>query len=401
MKSCEPTVWPLVGMLPAVVQYLHRGHDKVTEVLCECGGTYWFRGPWFGNIDMLFTSDPANIQHIFSKKFSNYPKGSEFRKKFEILGDGIFSADYELWELHRRTTLALMNQAKFYSSLERNVWQKIQSGLLPVLDRFTRQGTDVDLQEIFQRFTFDNICQLVLDYDPCSLSTDLPYIPCEKAFSNALEPLFHRHLLPESIWKLQKWLNLGNEEASRSLEGFRRFHLPAYFFKGGRDTTSTCLTWLFWLISTNPSAQTQILEEIKRELHVKEGENWRFFVRPDTLPSGHHIRPNTKLIISFYSMGRMETIWGKDCLEFKPERWISGRGGIEHRPSNKFPAFNVGPRTCVGKEMSFAQMKMVAATIIYHYNIKLVEGHPVTPRDSIILQAKYGLRVSLSKRDVI
>ncbi|KAK4386817.1 Alkane hydroxylase MAH1 [Sesamum angolense] len=478
-KSCEPTVWPLVGMLPAVVQYLHRGHDKVTEILCECGGTYWFRGPWFGNIDMLFTSDPANIQHIFSKNFSNYPKGSEFRKKFEILGDGIFSADYELWELQRRTTLALMNQAKFYSFLERNVWQKIQSGLLPVLDRFTRQGTDVDLQEIFQRFTFDNICQLVLDYDPCSLSTDLPYIPCEKAFSNALEPLFHRHLLPESIWKLQKWLNLGNErKLAEAWKAFDDFIYPlisskevererddslniltafrkAYeennhiSFSGdlrqflrdsmlgllfaGRDTTSTCLTWLFWLISTNPSAQTQILEEIKRELHVKEGENWRFFgieesskliylhgalceslrlfpplaleykspVRPDTLPSGHHIRPNTKLIISFYSMGRMETIWGKDCLEFKPERWISGRGGIEHRPSNKFPAFNVGPRTCVGKEMSFAQMKMVAATIIYHYNIKLVESHPVTPRDSIILQAKYGLRVSLSKRDVI
>ncbi|KAL0407098.1 UNVERIFIED_CONTAM: cytochrome [Sesamum latifolium] len=140
----------------------------------------------------------------------------------------------------------------------------------------------------------------------------------------------------------------------------------------GRDTTSTCLTWLFWLFSTNPSAQTKILEEIERELDVKEGESWRFFsieksskliyrhgalceslrlfpplaleykfpVRPDTLPSGHHIRQNTKLIISFYAMGRMETIWGKDCLEFKRERWISGRGAIEHRPSNKFPAFN-------------------------------------------------------------
>ena len=120
-------------------------------------------------------------------------------------------------------------------------------------------------------------------------------------------------------------------------------------------------------------------------------------MQPDILPSGHHLARNGKLILSFYSVGRMESVWGKDCLEFKPERWISPSGKIKHEPSYKFPAFNAGPRTCLGKEMAFAQMKMVAAAILHRYRIKVVEGHVVSPRDSIILQMKNGLRVSLTK----
>ncbi|KAG8386621.1 hypothetical protein BUALT_Bualt03G0167500 [Buddleja alternifolia] len=473
-KKSEPTNWPLFGMLPAALLNLHRAHDYATQVLSEVGGTYVFKGPWFCNINMVFTSDPTNIHHIFSKNFSNYPKGPEFRKIFEILGDGIFNADFELWELHRRTTLSLLSHAKFYGSMERTIWRKVETGLLPVLANFYNQGADFDLQDIFQRFTFDTICQIVLDYDPRSLCVDLPYIPCEKAFNEAMGPLLHRHIVPEWIWKLQKKLKIGDEkkliDAWKAfdefiypqvslkkgevdddltlLTAFRKvFEEKKVTFSGGlrdilrdtslnlmvagRDTTSTCLTWLFWLIAVNPIAKIKILEEIEAKLHLKDDKKWRFFnveechkliylhgalceslrlfppvalehkapIRPDILPSGHQLRENTKVIVSFYSMGRMEKIWGKDCLEFKPERWISSRGGIIHEPSYKFPAFNVGPRTCIGKEMAFIQMKMVAATIMYHYQIQLVEGHPVSPVDSIILQARYGLRVKLSKRN--
>ncbi|KAL7130619.1 hypothetical protein ABFS83_13G146600 [Erythranthe nasuta] len=452
-RTSLPTNWPLVGMLPAILQNCHRIHAYFTEILTESGGTYQLKFPRVFNMDMLVTCDPKNIHHIFSRNFSNYPKGPEFKKMFEILGDGIFNADFELWELHRRTTLSFLNHTKFYDLLERSVWEKVENGLLPVLDNFSEQGIDFDLQDIFQRFTFDSICNLVLDYDPCSLCVDMPHIPCEKAFNDAIEALLYRHVLPESIWKLQKWLRIGKEgklieawkafdefiyplikEGERKkdddyslLASFRKAYEEKIIINNGRDTTSTCLTWLFWLIATNPSTETNILGEIETEfkkwrlfnveesrrliyLHGALCESLRLFppvalehkapIEPDNLPSGDYVKSNAKVIVSFYSTGRMESVWGKDCLEFKPERWISPSGGIKHEPSYKFPAFNAGPRTCVGKEMAFAQMKMVAATIIYHYKIQLVEGNDViSPRDSIILQAKHGLKVKLSKRN--
>ncbi|KAG8379483.1 hypothetical protein BUALT_Bualt07G0093200 [Buddleja alternifolia] len=416
-KSWQPTNWPVVGMLPALLQNMYHIHDYATQVLRECGGTYEIKGPW-------------------------------------------------------RATLSVLNHAKFYSFLESTLWHKVETGLLPVLDYFFKQGIDFDLQDVFQRFTFDSICQVVLDYDPSSLCIDLPYIPCEKAFNDVVEALLHRHIVPECIWKLQKLLKIGNEkkliEAWKAFDEFiyplvdssnrgelkNDFNLLRAFTKAiegktivssgglrdllrdtsmslmfaGRDTTSTCLTWLFWLIAVNPWAEIKILEEIETKLLLKEEKKWRYFnaqecskliylhaalceslrlfppgafeykapIQPDILPSGHHLHESTKVIVSVYSVGRMETVWGNDCLEFKPERWISPHGrGITHEPSYKFPAFNVGPRTCLGKEMAFIQMKNVAATIIYHYTVQIVKGHPVSPRDSIVLQAKHGLRVRL------
>jgi cytochrome P450 len=121
-------------------------------------------------------------------------------------------------------------------------------------------------------------------------------------------------------------------------------------------------------------------------------------IKSDILPSGDHVKPNTKLIYSLYAMGRMEQLWGEDCLEFKPERWISAGGNIIHVPSYKFIAFNTGPRSCLGKDISFFQMKMVVVALLWNFHIQVVEGHNVTPRASIVLRMKHGLKVKVSKR---
>lgn len=198
----------------------------------------------------------------------------------------------------------------------------------------------------------------------------------------------------------------------------------------GRDTTSTALSWFMYLLAKNPSVEDKIREEIEKQLGgrkwktslgAKELEGLVYLhgglcealrlyppvafehkapLERDVLPSGHEVDEQTKIILSFYSMGRMEWIWGDDCMEFRPERWFCDNNnnkaaGIKHEASYKFPAFHAGPRRCLGKEMGLIQMKMVAAAFIYHYHVELVEGHQVCPSDSIILQMKYGLRVRL------
>ncbi|XP_004249316.1 alkane hydroxylase MAH1 [Solanum lycopersicum] len=481
-KSSKPTNWPIFGMLPGLVHNAHRIHSFFTDILLETTSNFEFRGPIFANMDMLFTSDPANIHHILSRNFSNYPKGPEFREIFDILGNGIFNVDSELWEIHRKTTMSLMNHSKFQTLLQRNVWDTIDKGIVPTLDILAKQDTPVDLQDIFQRFSFDTISKLLLDHDPKSLSVNLPHVPCEKAFNDMVDALLYRHVLPERYWKLQKWLRIGKEKnLMKAWESFDQFIYPAIskrqeklinneikdddfdlfsdyvkaykewtneddknlgsvekFLRdtflnlmfAGRDTTSSNLTWFFWLLSKNPLVVKKIREEIQQQLHLKEDESLKFFniqesrklvylhgalcealrlfppvsiehkspLQLDVLPSGHRVSPNTKILISFYTMGRMESLWGKDCLEFRPERWITERGGLKHEPSYKFPAFLAGPRTCVGKEMAFIQMKMVAATMIHNYNIQLVEAQTISPTATVVIRMTNGLMVKVGKK---
>ncbi|KAG8386620.1 hypothetical protein BUALT_Bualt03G0167400 [Buddleja alternifolia] len=125
--------------------------------------------------------------------------------------------------------------------------------------------------------------------------------------------------------------------------------------------------------------------EIETGLHLKEDKQWIFFtieesrkliylhgalceslrllplvalehkdpIRPDILPSGIYLHQNSRVIVSFYLTGRKETVWEIDFLESKPERWISPCGKIKHESSYKFLVLNVGPRTCLVKEMAF------------------------------------------------
>ncbi|GAU41089.1 hypothetical protein TSUD_139920 [Trifolium subterraneum] len=199
----------------------------------------------------------------------------------------------------------------------------------------------------------------------------------------------------------------------------------------GNGTISSGLSWFFWLVSTHPVVQAKIIDEIKEKcltryenciasreedldklvyLHAALCEALRLYppipfeeicsVKSDILPSGDHVSQNTMVMYSMYAMGRMEQIRGEDCMEFKPERWISDKGYIIHVPSYKFLTFNTGPRSCLGKDLSFVQMKMVAAAILWKFQIQVVEGHPVMPRISIILRMKHGLKVEVTKRGI-
>ncbi|KVI02348.1 alkane hydroxylase MAH1-like [Cynara cardunculus var. scolymus] len=478
-NKCPPSPlinWPFFGMTPYLLLNSHRLHDFATDILKFSHGTFLFKGPCFANMDLLLTSDPANIHHILSKNFPNYPKGPDFRKIFDILGDGIFNSDDELWEIHRKTTMSIFKHPDFYTLLEVTIRNKVDKALLPLLHHFVSHDRQpMDLQEIFQRFTFDSICLLLLDYDPESLSPHLPFIPCEKAFTEAEEALLWRHVWPEYFWKLQHRFGRGKEkkmkEASKAFDEFiykclsekerlqqvGRGGLLTSLMRGfqgqggssgdsrkflkdtilnlmlaGRDTTSTGLSWFMYLVAKNPRVEDKIREEIEKQLGgrkwktslgAKELEGLVYLhgglcealrlyppvgfehkapLEKDILPSGEEVDERTKIILSFYSMGRMEGIWGDECMEFRPERWFStspegirGNNMIKHEASYKFTAFHAGPRRCLGKEMGLIQMKMVAAALIYHYHVELVEGHQVCPSDSIILQMKYGLKVKL------
>ncbi|VFQ96779.1 unnamed protein product [Cuscuta campestris] len=430
-KKGLPRSYPFLGMLPGTLYYINQIHERATVTMRRSGGTFLYKGPWLANMDILVTVDPANVHHIMSANFLNFPKGPKFKEMFDVLGDGIFNADLDPWRAQRKIARGLITHMRFHKFLVQTSKEKVERGLMKVLEHASDNGMVLDLQDLFQRFTFDTSCILFTGYDPGCVSIDFPEVPFSKAMDDAEEAILVRHVVPELIWKVQS----KDEKDDKSMMGLKldddKFlrDMVMNLMIAGRDTTSSALTWFIWLISTHPRVEAKIRDELKTLITPpSEFHKWRVFKQElktlvylhaalceslrlyppvpfqhkeptevDTLPSGHLVHPKMKIMFSLYAMGRMETIWGEDACEFKPERWISERGTVKHEPSYKFLAFNAGPRTCLGKEVAFIQMKAVAASIIHNYQVRVVEGHPVEPNASIILYMRHGLKVRLKR----
>jgi cytochrome P450 len=214
-KNSPITNWPVVGMVPGLLRNASNVFECTNRVLKHYGGTVEVKGLWFAGMDFIITSDPMNVNHILSKNFVSYEKGSEIREILEPLGDGLINSDSDWWAYQRKMMHSLIKNSKFELFLEKVVRQKAVNGLIPVLDHVSEAEIEVDLQEIFKRFTFDNSCLMVLGFDPTSLSVDFPKRTYAKAFDEIEEATLYRHILPKWCWKLQRWLQLGQEKKLR------------------------------------------------------------------------------------------------------------------------------------------------------------------------------------------
>ncbi|XP_065875966.1 cytochrome P450 86B1-like [Euphorbia lathyris] len=482
-----PMLWPVFGIIPSLAFHISDAFGFATRSLINSGGTFPYRGMWMGGAHGVMTANPANIEYMVKSNFSNFPKGKYYRDRFrDLLGDGIFNADGELWKEQRQKARTEMHSSRFFDHSFRTMQDLVHLKLLKVTENLVSSGDSFDLQEILLRFTFDNICIAAFGVDPGCLNLDLPEVPFAKAFEEATELTLSRFLMPPFIWKPMKFLGIGHEKRLKAAirivhefadetvknrrnkliklgslndqsdllsrlmdieykengenlqyrdKYFRDFCVS--FILAGRDTTSVALAWFFWLVSTHRDTENKIIteinnilrdrnrkienekdeivftaEELKKMVYLEAAlsESMRLYpsvpteikevVEDDVLPDGSVLKKGARVFYGVFSMGRMESIWGKDCLEFKPERWIK-EGKFVSENQYKYAVFNAGPRLCLGKRFAYMQMKMVAASILLRYSVKVVEGHVVVPKLTTTLYMKNGLLVTLNPRSYV
>ncbi|KAG0455232.1 hypothetical protein HPP92_024524 [Vanilla planifolia] len=469
--------WPVLGIVPVFLLHVHHIYDWVTDATARAGGTFCFRGVWFGRFYGVVTADPNNVEYVLKTRFHKYPKGRYYRERFaDFLGDGIFNADDDAWREQRRTASAEMHSAKFADYSAETIRNLVHRKLVPLLRRLADTVAAVDLQDVFLRFTFDNICSAAFGVDPCCLVTDqLPEVPFALAFEDATELTLLRFLMPPVVWKTMRRFDFGTEHrlrmAIRTVHEFaeetvrtRRGEMGLEdrsdllsrlmssggnvrftdkflkdfcisFILAGRDTSSVALAWFFWLLHNNPRVEAQIQSEISAIVKQRRGpvaeevvftveelkkmeylqaaltESLRLYpsvpvdfkeaTEDDVLPDGTSVKKGGRVIYSIYSMGRMEGIWGKDCREFRPERWLKEGVGFAGESPFKYVVFNAGPRLCVGKKFAYMQMKMVVAAILLRFRVAVEEGQEVVPKMTTTLYMKNGLRVTVESRNSV
>lgn len=475
-----PMLWPVMGILPSVFLHINNIYDWITRSFIKAGGTFHFRGMWMDGYYGIMTIVPSNIEYMLKTNFKNFPKGKHYIERFyDLLGNGIFNADDQLWKEQRRSATSEMHSSRFVEYSFQTMQDLVHQKLLKLLEKLVESGDSFDLQEVLLRFTFDNICTAALGIDPGCLALDLPEIPFAKAFEEATEFTLFRFLVPSFVWKAMRFIGVGYEKQLKkaikivndfsekivtdrknelvkfgslndhsdllsrliedSYQGMKNQFSDKFlsdfcinFILAGRDTSSVALSWFFWLVHKNSEVESRIIGEINEILCYRKCKNepydvaftveelrkmvylqaalseslrlypsvpfeFKEVIENDVFPDGTMIKKGSQVFYSIYSMARMESIWGKDCLEFKPERWLKD-GQFVSENQFKYVVFNAGPRLCLGKKFAYMQMKMVAASILLRYEVKVVEGHKVDPKLTITLYMKHGLLVTIKPR---
>ncbi|XP_020107587.1 cytochrome P450 86B1-like [Ananas comosus] len=258
----------------------------------------------------------------------------------------------------------------------------------------------------------------------------------EKTVSDRRTELQKLGSLDERSDLLSRLMNADSTSVSFSDKLLKDFCISLIL--AGRDTSSVALVWFFWLLHRHPHVETRIVDEITRivkkryccdsddivftvdevkkmeYLHAALSESLRLYpsvpidfkeaAEDDMLPGGTAVRKGWRVIYSMYSMGRAEAVWGRDCREFRPERWMSAsaeEGGLFVGESPfKYAVFNAGPRLCVGKRFAYVQMKMVAAAVLRRYRVVVAEGQVVAPKLTTTLYMRNGLTVTFKRREI-
>ncbi|KAI7728195.1 hypothetical protein M8C21_012887 [Ambrosia artemisiifolia] len=482
-----PESHPFIGNLVAFLRNRHRFHDWVTDMLSTTPSLTLQVNGFLHLSHGICTANPTNINHLLRQNFVNYIKGHRYTTVLQdLLGNGIFNSDGNMWSSQRKIASHEFNTKALRVFISDTVRLQITKSLVPyLLTARDDDHTTVDLQQVLRKFSFDNICNVAFGVDPCLLTSsvkDSKYVLFVRAFDVAVEHVSYRFMSPlPVVWKLKRFLNIGSErkykEAIETVNQFAmdviksketqisyktnddllsRFMASSWdmgfedeerrkflrdiiisFILAGKDSTSTALTWFFWLLDGHPHCKHMIHKEFTtlmtsshhvhpldltfddlkdlNYLHAALSESMRLFppvpinsrltVDDDILPDGTFVGKGWFADYSAYAMGRMERLWGSDCREFKPERWLDDNGVYQAFDQYKYPVFHGGFRLCLGKEMAYLQMKSVVVAVMHEFEIEVVGGGGTPERMvdppyslSLVLNMKNGLHVRLKKR---
>ncbi|XVE56597.1 hypothetical protein DITRI_Ditri04bG0023800 [Diplodiscus trichospermus] len=472
-SNIGPPSYPFLGCLIAFYRNHRRLLDWYTELLSEspCQTIVVSR---LGARRTVVTANPANVEHMLKTNFNNFPKGKPFTEILgDLLGCGIFNVDGELWSTQRKLASHEFSTKSLRDFVVQTLQEEVENRLIPLLEEAMETQKVLDLQDVLRRFAFDTICKVSLGHDPCCLDLSKPVPPLVKAFDSASEISAMRGMAPMFvIWKIKRALNVGSEkqlkEAIKLVHGCvleiiqnKKSALKAEtkrvdgddllsrllsaghddevvrdmvisFIMAGRDTTSSAMTWLFWLLSKHQNAEKMIVKEVEsmlgngekgldfevlKEMNCVKAclcESMRLCppvawdskhaLNDDVLPDGTFVRKGDRVTYFPYGMGRMQELWGKDRLEFKPNRWFQEPGAenglLKSVSPFKFPVFQAGPRVCLGKEMAFIQMKYVVASILRKFEIRLVSRQQPVFIPLLTAHMAGGLKVLVKRREL-
>ena len=415
---------PFLVQTPLIVARPIEFLDNCAE---KYGDSFILPLGWFKNRSVVFFSKPETLQQIFTAN----PEKFEWGKMTYVFKPLTGSQSLIMLEgrKHERIRRLLMN--RLHGKQINNYGQIIIDLTITEIDRL-KVGSIVAMRDCMLNISLDAILRVVFGINPgqrYSQIKDLikPYIEEVSTPFNSIQFFFSflqrdwgkwspwgkfvrdrqeiDRLIYAEIADRRQQKDLGEDILSLLLSVEDDFGEPLNdeqlrdqlmtMLLLGHETTASALSWAFYLVHKYPS----VLAKLKQELATVDldpvaiaklpylnavcQETLR--INPIALISqprlvkeaieldGNVFREGSILIPCIYLAHRRQQTY-PNPKKFNPDRFINNK----FSPYEYLP-FGGGDRSCVGKGLSTYQMKLVLATVLSNYGLKLSFQHRVKP----------------------
>ncbi|CAI5442490.1 unnamed protein product [Caenorhabditis angaria] len=471
-----PIGWPFLGSTNEMLADKYPPFLKLRDWTKKYGRVY---GITEGPSNTLVISDPNMINDIFVKQFDKFYG----RKLNPIQGDPNNDkfAHVFLTEGYRWKRLRDISSPTFANINLRKLLPVIELSARQFVDFLENQKEPVEILRLYQEFSMDVIGRLTMGQDSSQmfqnpLLPDIryffehnrwqiwmiatvfppaatllrslffffsifgggPFVNVMKTIENAIKKRIetrNQYGINEPIDFIDLFLDAKVDEIETDkFDEFKKSNTKVgkkltideiigqcfVFLVAGFDTTALTLTYISYLLATNPDKMRKVQKEINENckssssISFDELTNLKYLdcVIKETLRlyplatlansrncmkttqvGDFLIEKGTGIQIDTWTLHHDPQIWGEDVEEFKPERFIEPSVDLK----SCYLPFGLGPRQCIGMRLANTTLKLLLARILMKFDFETCEkttiplnliGRSTTAPDNLYLKLR-------------
>ncbi|MGC2680703.1 MAG: cytochrome P450 [Candidatus Nitrosopolaris sp.] len=433
-------------------EFMRDPIKTLTDIANTYGNICHFK---FGRQHIYLVNDPNHIEDILIRNYKNFIKTRGLQVAKRLLGEGFVTSEGEYHDRQRR-----LIQPTFHPTRIKGYGDIITSHAIRMCERW-KDGITLDIHKEMMHVTLEIISTAVLGSDikpeedevgvalqTCleyfnrlqmpfgELIEKIPILPINKGYQSAKKKLdsivysmIKEHRDKESVYHQEDLLYtlLQAQDTEAGIGRMTDLQLKdevMTIFLAGHETTSNALTWTFYLLSQNPTADDRLYAELcsvlgdkntKRILTVEDipnlvytekvfRESMRLYPPAWTIGRkvvndykvGKYTIPARSIILMSQYVMHHDSRYFSDPDVFYPDRWTK-EAKLQLPRFSYFP-FGGGIRGCVGEPFAWMEGILLLATICRQWRMHHDTGHKVGLKPLITLRPKYGMHMKLERR---
>lgn len=395
-----------------------------------------------------FLYNPDDIEQVLSTNAKNFIKSRSLRSPFfqRLVGKGLLTSEGEVWKRQRRLAQPAFHRQRI------SAYGDVMFDYTTRLISTWRPGEVRDIHRDMMRLTLEIVVKTLFNADvsgdadkvgrvlsqmvkPFASQATLKWIldnrlptPTHYRFNKAareIDEIVYRIISERRANSrdegdlLSMLLAAHDEDGSQMTNSQLRDEVMTIFL-AGHETTALTLSWAWYLLAQNPSAEQKFHEELNEVLagrpptaadlprlkftEMIAKESMRLYppaygigreAIEDCEIGGFRIPRKSQIFMFPWATQRDPRFFDQpNC--FQPERWTDELSS--RLPKYAYFPFGGGPRACIGNFFAMMEIVVVLATIGQRFRFSLMPDHPVGLLPAMSLRPRDGISVRVENR---